>query len=152
MVRIEHLHGERFPSAGGAAVNEARPALADGAEIFFDRGNQLGFDGVAVRAEVRGIHGVGIVVIRIGVIDLRDEEARKFRRNPLLIELVGFFLLNSVVAGNVEAFAVVGFQIRIGRSGAEAVEVVVEMIFENHQRKMRVGVGSRILRGPGRWR
>ena len=86
------------------------------AEFLFDRGNQFGFDGVAVGAQVRGIHGVGIVVIRIGVIDLRNEEARKFRRDPLLIELVGLFLLNFVVAGNVEAFAVIGFQIRIGRS------------------------------------
>ena len=116
MVGIKNLHGQRFPSAGGAAVHEARPALADAAELFLNRGNQLGFDGVAVGAEVGGIDRVGIVVIGIGMIDLRDQEARESRRDPMLIELVGFFLLDAVVTGNVKAFAVIGLQIGVGRS------------------------------------
>ena len=32
VVRVEHLHGERFPAAGRSAVGGARPARADAAE------------------------------------------------------------------------------------------------------------------------
>ena len=39
MIGIKHLHGDGFPSAGGAAVNEASPALADGAKLLFERGD-----------------------------------------------------------------------------------------------------------------
>ena len=68
VIGIKHLHRQRFPSAGRAAVSEARPALADAAKLFFDRGNQFGLDGVAIRPEVGRVHRVGIVVIR----DWRD--------------------------------------------------------------------------------
>src|ERR1700683_5691944 len=34
MVWIKHLHGERFPTPRGTAVNEARPTLTDAAEGF----------------------------------------------------------------------------------------------------------------------
>ena len=140
VIGIEHLHGDGFPSAGDAAVDEARPSLADGAELFFERGDQFGFDGVAVGAEIGGVHRVGIVVVGIGVIDLRDEDAREVWRDPLLVELVLFFLLDAIVAGDVEALAEVGLEIRVGRLGAEAFEVVIEVIFEDRQREMRVGM------------
>ena len=44
----------------------------------------------------------------------------KFGRDPLLIELVGLFLLNAVVAGEVKALAVVGLQVGIGRRRCES--------------------------------
>ncbi len=140
VVGIEHLHRQRFPAAGGTAVGEARPALSDAAELFLDGGNEFGLDGVAIRPEVGGVHRVGIVVIRVGVIDVRDQDARKAGRNPLLIELVSLFLLNAVVAGNVEALAVIGLQIGIGRLGAKAAEIGIEVVFADDERKMNVGM------------
>ena len=119
VVRIEDLHGQRLPAAGRAAVSEARPALADGAKLLFDGRNQLVLDGVAVGADVGRVHGVGVVVVGIGVLDLDDEHAREAGRDPLLVELVGLLLLDAVVAGQVEALAVVGLQVRVGRGGAE---------------------------------
>ena len=93
MVGIKRLHRERFPSAGRAAVGEARPALADAAKLFFDGGDEFGFDGVAVGADVGGVHRVGVVVIRIGVRQLHDQHAREVGAGPLLVELVRLFLL-----------------------------------------------------------
>ena len=84
VVGIEHLDGEGLPAAGRAAVEEARPALADAAKLLFDGGHQLGFDGVAVGAEVGGVHGVAVVVERVGVLELDDEEARGVGGGPLL--------------------------------------------------------------------
>ena len=74
------------------------------------------------------------------MIDLRDEQARKFWCDPLLVKLVFLFLLDAVVAGDVEALAEVGLEIWIGRLGAEAFEVVIEVIFENGEREVRVGM------------
>ena len=152
VVGIENLHGQRFPAAGGAAVDEARPALADAAELFFDGGDEFGFDGVAIGAEVGGVHRVGIVVVRIGVLELHDQHAREVRAGPLLVELVRLFLLDAVVAGDVEALAVVGLEIGIGRLGAEVVEVGDEVIVKDDQRVVGSGDARRILRAPARWR
>ena len=58
----------------------------------------------------------------------------------MLIELVGLFLLNAVVACNVEALAVVRLQIGIGRLGAEAVEIGVEVVFDDDEREMNIGM------------
>ncbi len=140
VIGIKHLHGDRFPAAGAATVDEARPALANGTELLFERGDEFGLDGFAVGAEVGGVDGVGIVVVGIRVIDLRDEQTREFRCDPLLVKLVLLFLLDAVVAGDVEAFAEVGLQIRIGRLGAEAFEVVIEVIFKNCEREVRAGM------------
>ena len=60
------------------------------------------------------------------MLDLDDQQTRKFRRNPLLVELVRLFLLDAIVAGQVKALAVIGLQIGIGRLGAKALEIVGE--------------------------
>ena len=65
--------------------------------------------------------------------------------DPLLIELVSLLLLNAVVAGNVEAFAVVRLQVGIGRLGAKAAEIGVEVVFVDDERKMNVGVRIKSL-------
>ena len=80
------------------------------------------------------------------MLDLHDQEARKPGRDPLLIELVRLFLLDAVVARDVKALAVVGLEIRIGRLGAEAVEVRMEMIVEEQQRIVRLGMLIESLR------
>ena len=79
---IKDLRGERFPSAGRAAVHEPRPAGADAAELLLEVGDQLVGDRVAVRAEVLRVHRVRIVVVRVGVLDL-DEESCADSRGPV---------------------------------------------------------------------
>ena len=74
------------------------------------------------------------------MVDLRDQNAREVWSDPLLVELVLLLLLDAIIAGDVEAVAEVGLEIRVGGLGAEALEVVVEVIFENGQREMRVGM------------
>src|SRR6185436_18801390 len=143
---IKDLHRERFPAPGGTAVGKTRPAFPDAAKLFLDGGNEFGLDGVAVRTEVGGVHRIGIVVVGIGVVDVRDDNAGKARGNPLLIELVSLFLLNAVVSGYVEAFAVVRLQVGIGRFGAKAGEVGVKVIFVDDDRKMNVGMRIKSLR------
>ena len=138
--RIEDLDGESLPSAGGTAVSEACPALADGAELLFDGGNQLGFNGRAVGADVGGVDGVGVVVKGVGMLNLEDEIAGEAGGDPLLVEVVGLLLLNAVVAGEVEALAVVGLEVGVRRGGAEVVEAVGEVAVKNHEREMGVGV------------
>jgi len=146
VIGIEHLHGKRFPATGGTPVQEPRPALADATKLFFDRRDQFRFNGIAVRAEIGGVDGVGIVVKGIGVIDFSDKNARKIGARPSLVELVGLFLLNPVVSGNVKSFAVVRFQIGVRRLGAETVKILIEMIFENCKGIPRVGMRVKALR------
>ncbi len=128
VIGIEHLDGHRFPAAGGSAVDEARPALADATELLLDRRNQLRLDRIAVRAEIRRVHRIRVVVVRVGVVDLGDQDAREVRARPLLVELVGLLLLDAVVSRQVEALAVVGREVRVRRLRPEAAEVRVEVI------------------------
>ncbi len=74
------------------------------------------------------------------MLDLDDEKSRKSGRDPLLIELVGLLLLDTVVAGEVKTLAVVGLQVRIGRLGAEAFEVGGEVTMKDRDRVARFGM------------
>ena len=56
--------------------------------------------------------------------DLDHQEAGEIRRDPLLVEGVVFLLLDAVVAGQMEAFGIVGLEVGIGRRGAKAVNVI----------------------------
>ena len=138
MVGIEDLHGERLPSARRAAIDEARPALADASELLLDGRNQLRLDRVAVRADIGRVHRIGIVIVRIGVLNFDDEHAREAGADPLLVELVSLLLLDAVVAAEVEAFAVVGLEIGIGRLSAKIVEAVDKVVVKDDQREARV--------------
>ena len=72
--------------------------------------------------------------------------AREVRACPVLEELVGVLLLGPVVAGPVEAVAVHGLQVRVGRRLAEAVEVVREMPVVDDERIPRLRVRVPALR------
>ena len=98
LVGIEDLGGQGLPAAGRAAVEEPRPAGAEASVLLLEVGDQLIGDGVAVGAEVLGVDGVGVVVIRVGVLDLDDDHARIVGPGPLLVELVGLLLLDAVVS------------------------------------------------------
>ncbi len=137
---VEDLGGEGFPTAGGTSVGETGPALADAAELRFDGGEELIHDGVAVGAEVGAVDGVGVVIEGVGVLDLDDEEAGEAGRGPLLEELVGFLLLDAIVAGEFEAVGVVGLEGVVGWLGAEAFEVGGEVAVEEHEGEFGLGV------------
>lgn len=66
-IGMKNLQREGLPSTGRSAIEQTRPRLANGAETLLDFGNQLLEDGVAVRADVDGVHGVGIVEIGRGI-------------------------------------------------------------------------------------
>ena len=140
VVRIQHLHAERLPPAGRPAVHEARPRLADAAEGLLDVRHELVGDGIAVWAEVLRVHRVAVVVVRVGVLDLDDEEAWKVRPGPQLVEPVRLLLLGAVVAGQVEALARHAFQRRVGRLLAKAGERVGKVTVIDDEGITRVGV------------
>jgi hypothetical protein len=100
--------------------------------------DQLAHDRVAVGADVRRVHGVAVVVERIGVLDLEHEEARKAGAGPGLVELVRLLLLDPVVAVQAEALAVVWLQVGIRRHLAEALERVREVAVVHDQRIARL--------------
>ncbi len=52
LIGIEDLDRQRFPSAGGAAVEEPCPALTEAPELLLDVGDQLVGYGVPVRPQV----------------------------------------------------------------------------------------------------
>src|SRR5215467_6037739 len=72
------------------------------------------------------------------MVDLCDQKAREVGGDPLLVELVLFFLLNAVVARDVKALAVVGLEIGIGRFGAQAFEIGIEMVLGNREREVGI--------------
>src|ERR1044072_8243579 len=86
LVRIKHLHGQRFPTAVCAPINKSRPALSDAAKTFFDFGDQFVSDRVAVWSKIGGVDCVRIVVIRIRVLNLDDEKARKVWTGPVFVK------------------------------------------------------------------
>jgi hypothetical protein len=67
------------------------------------------------------------------VFNLDDQEAREVRGNPFLIEGIGLLLLDAVVAGQMEALRIIGFEIRIRGRGAESGNVVGIMSVKDHQ-------------------
>ena len=97
-------------------------------------------DRVAVGAEVRRVHGVRIVVVRVRVLDLDDQEPREARAGPVLVELVRVLLFGPVVARPVEAVAVHGLQVRVRGRLAEAVEVVRKVTVVDDERIPRLRV------------
>src|SRR5580658_9951341 len=111
MVGVKDLHSKRLPTARRPAIDKAGPPLSEPAELLLDRRNQLVFNGVPIRAHVGRIHSVRVVVEGIRVLNFDDQKARKTRRNPLLVKLVGLLLLDAVITGEVETLAVVGLEI-----------------------------------------
>src|ERR1035437_8410735 len=139
---IEDLHGEGFPTAGRSAIDESRPALADAAKLALDSRDQLGLDCIAVRTQIRRIHGVRVVVIRICMLQLHDQHAWRAWRNPRLVVLVGLLLLYAVVARKVKALRVIWLQAGIRWSLAEVGEAGYEVVVENDQGIVRLRMGA----------
>ena len=145
LVGVENLSAERFPSARRAAVHEARPARADRAVLLLEVRHQLVGDRVAVGAEVLRVHRVGVVVVRVGVLDLDDQVARVVGPRPVLVELVRMLFLDAVVALDVEALGVGGLEVRIRRRLPEAADRVGEVPVVDDERVARVRVGVEAL-------
>src|SRR5262245_13788128 len=133
-IRVEHLGGQRFPAAGRAAVSEARPALPYAAELLLYVWDQLVIDSVAVWPQVGRIDRVGIVVVRIRMLNFDNDEALEVGADPVLVKLVGVLLLDFVIARDFKALDVIGLQVRVRRRFAESPECVREMAVKHHQR------------------
>ena len=140
VIGVEHLHRQRFPAAGRSAVGGPRPARADPAEARLDERHELLHDGVAVRPEVRRVHGVRVVVVRVRVLDLNHEHARKVRSRPFPVEVVRGLLLGAVVAVDLKALAVLALQVGVGRRLAPVAEVGREVAVVDDERVPCVGV------------
>ena len=97
-------------------------------------------DGVAVGSEIGGVYGVGVIIIRVGVLDLDQDHARGIGGGPVLIEFIRVFLLGDVVPFPVESCAVGGFQVRVGRDFAESTEIIREMAVMDDEGVFRFGV------------
>src|ERR1039458_8964215 len=91
-IGVKNLEGKHAPSAGRAAVKRARPRFADAAELLLNIRIQLLDERVAVRAEVSRVHGVGIVVVGIGVLRVDDQHARQAAAGPILEKAIGFLV------------------------------------------------------------
>src|SRR5262249_26154329 len=102
VVGIKNLHRERLPSSGRTSIDKSRPTFPNAPELPLDGRNELVLNGIAVRAHIRGVHRIRIVIVRIRVLNLEDEHARKFRRGPLLVKLVRLFLLDAVISGKMK--------------------------------------------------
>src|SRR6185437_11476003 len=63
-IRIHHLMRERDPTASGTTGEQSRPRLTLDAELRLHRRNELFHYRVAVRAVVRGVHTVRIIIVR----------------------------------------------------------------------------------------
>ena len=151
VVGIEHLHGQRFPSAGRAAVHEARPALlrhaaTESAELFLDGWDELSLDGFAVGTDVGRVHCVAVVIERVRMLQLDDQKARLVWLRPVLEVLVRFLLLDAVVAGKMKALGVVGLQIRVRRRLAKIAEAGNKVIVKDQQWIVRCGMGVETFR------
>src|SRR3974390_3004266 len=85
-VGVEDLGGERFPAAGGTAIEETSPAGTEAAKALLDFRNQLVVGRVAVGAHGRRVDRVRIIVERAGVLDFNDQEAGKAGAGPRLIK------------------------------------------------------------------
>ena len=74
------------------------------------------------------------------MLDLDHQIARMVGPGPGLVEVIGLLLLDPVVAVDLEALAVVTFQIRVGWRLAEAADVGREMAVEDGERISGVGM------------
>src|SRR6185312_10358780 len=86
-IRIHHLMCERNPSASRAAGEQARPRLALDTEFRLDCRNELLHYRVAVRAVVRGIHTVRIIIVRRRMLQRDEDHARRSVSEPVAREL-----------------------------------------------------------------
>ena len=141
LIRIKNLCSKCLPATGRPAVHESRPWLANPSELFFDKGNQLERDRIAVGTQVRGIDGVGIVVKRIGMLNLDQQDAREIWTGPLFEKIMRLLLNDPVVSVQLKSLTVFWFEIGIGGFRAKAPKVMREMTMVDDQRITSFGVG-----------
>src|SRR4051812_39706632 len=60
--------------------------------FLFEHGDEFVVDGGAVGADVSGIYVVGVVVVRIGVLNVDDDDMREAARCPVLEEAIAQLL------------------------------------------------------------
>ena len=113
---------------------------------LLDLRHQLLHDRVAVRAVVRRVHRVRVVVERRRVLDLDEQHPRKALAGPVLVELPPVLLLDAVVAREREAFAVVRREVRVGRRLAPVADARREVAVIDDERVPRFRMSVETLR------
>src|SRR3954468_18201000 len=104
-----------------------RPAIGDGAEIFFDLWKKLVLDGVAVGALIGRVHRVAVVEVGRNVLWLDDDHAREAPGCPILKQLIRRLLATIFLL----LVGVAVFELSVRRRGAElraSVEVAMVVI------------------------
>ncbi len=108
--------------------------------LLLDVRDQLLHEGVAVWTVVGRVHGVGVVVVRGGVLNLDHEHSGEARAGPVLVELIGILLLDPVVALELEPSARVRHQVGIGRRFPPSADRLRKVPVRDHQGIAGVGV------------
>src|SRR5258708_32304769 len=67
-----------------------------------------------------------------------DQKTWEIVGNPFLIEGVGLLFLNAVITGEMKAFGIIWFQIRIRRRGAKSGNIIRVVPVEHHERIVRL--------------
>src|SRR3954468_12229740 len=116
-----------------------RPAIGDGAEIFFDLWKELVLDGVAVGALIGRVHRVAVVEIWRNVLWLDDDHAWQASGCPILKQFIRRLLATIFLLLIGSAI----FELGIRRRGAELgsrVEVAMVVVLIDDHGEARVGV------------
>ena len=124
-VRVVHLERQRLPAAGRAAREHARPRLPDHPEMLLEIRNELLQECIAVRAVVRGIHGVRVVEVRRRVLERHGDHAREIGSAPRPIELEPGF---ARAAREARRPLPGGFGAAVGREPERGVEIEVPLV------------------------
>ena len=108
--------------------------------------NELVGDRVSVWAQIRRVHRIRIVVIRILVLNFNGNKAWKIFRSPLLIQIVGLLLLNVFVSSNSKSTSEDPIVWVCGRRlGSKTPECIREMPVKNHKRILGIAIGIEVM-------
>lgn len=124
-IGIENLRGQSFPATGGTTGENAGIGFGDHPEIRFEVRNHFVDEGVAVRTIVDRVHGVGVVVVRSGMLEGDDDHAGKMIGHPGLREFVAAFVIevghtSALLGGN-------GMVLSVETEGIAEAEMILQI-------------------------
>src|ERR1700678_1138845 len=132
-VGIENLRSKSLPAAGRTAIGCSRPALAYPTIGLLDHWDEFVIQCGTVRSHIGGVDRVGIVIVRIGILNVEKDDAGENACDPILIELVA-------VLGPQLLVAFGGGWWRRGKERYGSGEVCVVVVLKNHERIAGIGV------------
>ena len=82
-----NLERRALPTAGRSAREKARVRFGNQTELFLERRHELGEQRVLIRTVVHRVDGVGVVVVRRGMLPGDRDEVREVVARPRFAEL-----------------------------------------------------------------